>query len=244
VALFRKKTKNDGQTNIADAPDLGDEGWQRLRSRCLPVSAARQRRLIESGAGGAWTLDLEAGVASIGGQRTSIQVLGNSSTSGASFMFGWRLSELNGFDPKLAEAAVRARNAAGADGEGIFSEDARSTVDVDEAELASVMSVLGSEAPMYRGPHGNGAVYFTLEDFKIDEALPTEAVLTVAAESIGLGLLDGASAMRALFVCEGFSVKATAAGLTAERDGDVVQVTLDEVGRVKNLEGELRPRPS
>ena len=241
MAIFRKRSGEAPGPADATAEDVG---WQRLRTRCLPISAARQRRLIDSGAGGAWQLDLEQGMATIGSQPTSIQVLGNSSTSGRSFMFGWHLSELNGFDQRFAQAAVAARSAAGRDGAPVFADDVVSTQDVDEAELASVMSVLGSDAAMYRGPHDNGAIYFTLEEFDISTSLPTEAVLTVAASCLELGLHDHPTAMRSLLEYEGFELSAHQGKLEARRDGDTIVLSLDDRDRVSNIEGELRPRPA
>ncbi len=86
------------------------------------------------------------------------------------------------------------------------------------------MSVLGSDAVTYRGPHDNGATYFTLEEFDVSTPLPTEAVITVPSSCLDLGLEDHRTAMLSLLEYEGFEVEAHAGRLDSRRNGDTIEL--------------------
>lgn len=247
-----------GEQTAERLPEHWEDAWQVLRSRHLGVSLARQRRLeaqhaADTALHGDWSVDLTDGTARIGETHTRLQVLLNASDTSDTSMLAPAFVRLNGASDALTAAFDRARAAIKADPATLpithpLERDTLPYELLDPVELASVLTVLAGAAPMYRGPHPSGALYFTLEDLTDLPLLATPTVITTLADIAGLGVRDSRAASTTLLRSEGFALEATEhepqilRGRRPSRTGtDVIRVRFDELWRIADVQGELMP---
>ena len=189
------------------------------------LSAEQAFRLFDLVGERAWSADLEAGTITFGPDLTmGVALLGTEADG--SWLWGW--ANPGGF-PEL----LRGRRAGGgrlrarARGAGVYEPE---SAGVPLEHIGIVASgVLGLKA-IYTGPAGEARVLFGLDDPRL-ELPPFDPVrlLTVLTQLIGVGLVrDWPAAIAAYERDRGVDLS------------DVVELELDDLGRVTNLRGDPR----
>jgi hypothetical protein len=104
----------------------------------------------------------------------------------------------------------------------------------DPWELAMIAAGISGQVGLYRRPHPTGALYFTVEDVELP---PLDAVelAGIVAQTIGALHVDSAVALERVLRDEGYDVRATAQPRRVDRDGMMITVRFDDLGRVASL---------
>ncbi len=212
------------------------DGLTALLEEHVVASLLKQARLEPLLAGASsWSIDLDAGVLTIGEHRFAPDVLGSESRSGA-FLWAWANPTLPAEHAASAKAVFRAGRERGVP-ELTHAQVETQLLDAQVAGL--VASGIADADAAWTGDAGEAGVAVLLRDAALRaQPLPLEALPRIVAVVAETELpIDPARALRAL-------AARPPHGLTAEADGDDLVVTaggtsvrvgFDEQGRVAAL---------
>lgn len=218
------------------------EGCRDLLTEHCCKALAKQLALQDFLAGVGWQLDVPNGTVTFGGDRTyPVQLLGTESNLSHTWLWAWA-NDMSDLPEPLLKASHDLKNRSATVPE--FGDASFPLALIDGHRLSMIASGLNPDAAYYRGPNGNGSLFFLVQGLP-EELLgryPTERVLTVLNQCMTGGLAHNHKTMAESFLDDqGFEMEEEGNVMTCTRDGDSIVFIFDEYHRITALTGRLAP---
>jgi hypothetical protein len=202
---------------------------------------ARQIALAEFLGERDWSVDLEAGIATFGGDLTyPIQLLGSESTVNDTWLWAW--ANPSALPPPLLEAAQQLREYGQ---QQKLPELTNNTFGLDVADghrLSMLATGLARKSCYYRGPYENGALFFLVLGLPVEVFAPVtvERACTVINQVISVFEVDHRRMAETFLQEQGFALSTTADVMHAVRDDSgCLDLLFDASDRITEIEATL-----
>ena len=211
-------------------------------SRCVASALARQEALTDLLKDRDWAVNIDERAATFGDDlRFAIQLLGTEGEGAGTWLWAWANSQSN-IPPDLLGAANWLRDYGQQHGIAELTE-AEIPLDRADGHMLAMLANGLTRRCYYRGPYPGGALFFLIEDLPDPLAQPISParVVSVLGQALQLYPVDHRVMVESFFGDINWAVTPTADGITGRSPGgSAVVVSFDSLGRVSNIEGELR----
>jgi hypothetical protein len=212
--------------------------FNQLLSRHIASSLLKQQALGSFLGEHSWSANLESGQVDFGRGRTyPLQILGSESEVSDTWLWGWA-NEESGIPDGVLVCARQLQAFGTKHGIAELLQPEISLTEVDGHQFALVASGLSKASAYYRGPHKEGAVFFTMQNVPLQQHLQQSPVelINIMSGIISQFPVDHRIMARSFLQDQGLIIAGTDQELVATApNDDEITIRFDELGRIAGM---------
>jgi hypothetical protein len=212
-------------------------------SRHVASALGRQFAFAEFLGERPWSVDIGSGTVTFGDDLTyPIQLLGTESHGDGTWLWAWANTQSN-LPPDLLRAAEWLREYGSEHAISELTDKSFPLTTADGHKLSLLAAGLTGRG-YYRGPYEGGALFFLVERLpgSVLAPVPPVRVIGVLTEALQSYELDHRVVVESFLTQQGFAVSSGPSTIAAShQNGSSLQVQLDELGRVRGFDANLKP---
>ena len=186
-----------------------------------------------------WNVDLGKGEITFGGDLNfPIQILGTFSHSSETLLWAWANTQSN-LPEQLIQQALKLKNYGEENQIELLANGNFDATEDDLHLIGLIASGMFGSSAYYVADYGQGAMVVTIDSKKIDAAHQGShhRILTCFPQLISMFEMNHQAALKHYLHARGYQISETAEGLSAEKDGNIIQAKFDEQSRLVSLNG-------
>ena len=214
-----------------------------LLSKYIGTGFAKQLALADLLEGRDWGVRISEGIATFGDDLTfPIQLIGTESEGDDTWLWAWA-NEQSNIPPELLVACNELKKVGEANEIPELTEANFSLEHAHGHMISLVASGLHPTCCYYRGPYQGGALFFLIENVPSDilEPVTPERALTTINLAISEFEVDHNLMVTEFLQQQGYEIEKKPDVVVATRDNSQLEFSFDELGRIVNMNGSLKP---